>query len=453
MKIQPAGRTTPHKTKGIAPLRASGRGRTQPGLVTPSNGHHSALQEREPLESSLIIPSFELAPESSVRNGSDNGYSSRFPFANHVAGTRQTDGPGLRLNIVVLGLSITSSWGNGHATTYRALLKELAARGHDILFLERNRRWYAANRDMPKPPYCRVGLYNSLKQLKERHHTAVRDADLVIVGSYVPEGAEVGQWVTRTAGGATAFYDIDTPVTLEKLQAGKVDYLSPGLIRRYTIYLSFTGGPMLDLIRGRYGAAMARPLYCSVDETLYYPENRPLKWDLGYMGTYSDDRQPALEELLLRPARAWSEGSFVVAGPQYPKSIRWPKSVERFTHLPPKKHRAFYNQQRFTLNITREQMVEAGYSPSVRLFEAAACGTPIISDFWEGLDHFFTPGTEILVAGSEEAVLRYVLEISEDERRRIGTAAREKVLARHTARHRALELENYALEVLRPTAN
>jgi len=198
---------------------------------------------------------------------------------------------------------------------------------------------------------------------------------------------------------------------------------------------------------------MARPLYCSVDESLYFPEERPIKWDLGYMGTYSDDRQPALDELLLRPARVWEHGRFCVAGPQYPRKLRWPKNVKRFTHLEPRKHRAFYNQQKFTLNITREQMIEAGYSPSVRLFEAAACGTPIISDVWDGLDQFFRPNQEILVATSEEDVMRYLLNINEAERREIGTAARARVLSRHTARHRAIELENYALEVLGVTAN
>ncbi len=354
-----------------------------------------------------------------------------------------------RLKIVILGLSITSSWGNGHATTYRALVKQLAARGHQILFLERNLPWYAANRDLARPPYCRLALYDNLKQLKDRFRTAVRNADLVIVGSYVPEGIEVGEWVTRVAEGATAFYDIDTPVTMAKLESGHLDYLSPALIRCYSIYLSFTGGPMLDTIRRRYGAWMARPLYCSVDESIYFPEEKQIKWDLGYMGTYSDDRQPALEELLLKPARAWSGGKFVVAGPQYPRSVRWPKNVKRFTHLPPEKHRAFYNQQRFTLNLTREQMIEAGYSPSVRLFEAAACGVPIISDLWEGLDTFFEPNSEILIATSEEMVMRHLLDIPEHERLQIGSAARQRILTKHTAKHRAIELENYAFELLR----
>ncbi len=361
--------------------------------------------------------------------------------------------PARPLKIVILGLSITSSWGNGHATTYRGLVRELAARGHQVLFLERDTEWYASNRDLPKPPYARVALYGTLKQLRDRFATAIHKADLVMVGSYVQEGIAIGEWVTRVAQGVTAFYDIDTPVTMANLAKGDLEYLSRGLIPRYDLYLSFTGGPMLERIQKRFGARMARPLYCSVDPALYFPETRDRKWDLGYMGTYSEDRQPALDELLLEPARHWPRGHFVVAGPQYPSAIRWPRNVRRYHHLSPAKHRAFYNSQRFTLNVTRADMVEAGYSPSVRLFEAAACGTPIISDFWEGLDCFFEPNEEILIARSGEESLYYLLEIGELERRRIGQRARARVLAKHTAHHRALELEAYVAAVLKPVAN
>ncbi len=356
------------------------------------------------------------------------------------------------LQFVFIGLSITSSWGNGHATTYRALIRELHARGHEILFLERNQEWYASNRDLPKPPYCRVALYRNTRELKERFAGAIRDADLVTIGSYVQDGASIGEWVTRMARGATAFYDIDTPVTLGNLAQGDLDYLSASLIARYDLYLSFTGGPTLDLLERRYGSRMARPLYCSVDTCLYFPEpgKHKVRWDLGYMGTYSEDRQPALDELLLKPARCWPQGRFAVAGPQYPKEIAWPRNVKRFNHLSPAKHRAFYNAQQFTLNITREDMIEAGYSPSVRLFEAAACGTPIISDYWDGLEHFFKPRREILISRSSEETLYYLLETTEAERRALGNCARRRVLTSHTAKHRAEELEAYALEVLKP---
>lgn len=408
-------------SSGIEPELTSPRGR----LNMPSVSAPALPGDRQPCSS-----------PSPARNG--HGSPDRMQAAN-----------GHSLKIVILGLSITSSWGNGHATTYRGLVRELSARGHRVLFLERDVQWYACNRDLPKPPYCRLALYSSLKELKDRFATAVRNADLVILGSYVHEGAAIGDWVTRIAHGVTAFYDIDTPVTLARLAGGDLDYLSAGLIPRYNVYLSFTGGPMLEKIEKRYGAPMARPLYCSVDPELYHPEQRAKKWDLGYMGTYSEDRQPALDELLLRPAREWSRGRFVVAGPQYPRSIRWPRNVKRRTHLEPAKHLGFYNAQAFTLNVTRANMVEAGYSPSVRLFEAAACGTAIISDYWEGLDTFFRPEREILIARSSTECLRYLLEMTDAERRSIGARARAVVLSRHTARHRAMELEAYVMELCR----
>ena len=347
------------------------------------------------------------------------------------------------LSIVVLGLSVTSSWGNGHATTYRALLRALAARGHGILFLERDVPWYAAQRDLPEPPFCRLRLYRSVEELFDGYAEAVAAADLTVVGSYVPDGVAVGEWVTATARGVTAFYDIDTPVTLAKLARADYEYLHPRLIPKFDLYLSFTGGPVLERLQREYGSPAARPLYCAVDPEQYYPEERPVEveYDFGYMGTYSDDRQPGLETRLLEPARRWPQGRFVVAGPQYPKSIVWPENVRRIEHLPPAEHRAFYNTQRFTLNLTRADMVAAGYAPSVRLFEAAACTTPIISDAWPGLETLFTIGEEILLADNSEAVLAYLKNLPEDERRALGERARQRVLREHTAAHRAVELE------------
>jgi spore maturation protein CgeB len=213
------------------------------------------------------------------------------------------------------------------------------------------------------------------------------------------------------------------------------------------MYLSFTGGPILERLEQEYGAQMARPLYCSVDPELYYPERSAVRWDLGYMGTYSADRQTALTRFLLQPARAWPEGRFVVAGPQYPARLRWPQNVRRIEHLPPARHGRFYNAQRFTLNLTRADMVAAGFSPSVRLFEAAACGTPIISDYWDGIEMLLQPGREILIARSSEDVLQWVRDLPETERRSLGQRARSRVLSEHTAAHRAAELEGYALEL------
>jgi spore maturation protein CgeB len=351
-----------------------------------------------------------------------------------------------QLRIVFFGLSITSSWGNGHATTYRSLIRQLAARGHEVTFLERDVPWYADNRDLPKPKYCKTKLYSSTEECKDKFAREVREADVVVVGSYVPDGVLIGTWVTNIATGVKAFYDIDTPVTLATLQRGDDEYLSPAMIPRFDLYLSFTGGPTLRALESRYSAPRARVLHCSADPDLYYPEPRSLDYDLGYLGTYGADRQPALEALLCEPARRWNEGRFVVAGPLYPKAIQWPKNVKRVLHLAPARHRRFYNSQRFALSVTRGDMVKAGYSPSVRLFEAAACGTPIITDYWPGIETIFTPGSEIILAKSTADCLRILKEMPEMERLAIGERARDRVLAGHTAAHRAAELESYVME-------
>jgi spore maturation protein CgeB len=352
------------------------------------------------------------------------------------------------MRIVILGLSITSSWGNGHATTFRALIAQLSARGHDVLFLERDVPWYASHRDLPDPPYCRTELYRDRAELMQRFSADVGEADLVIVGSFVPEGIEVGTWVQRTAPGVTAFYDIDTPVTLGLLERGQCEYLSAELIPRYDLYLSFTGGPTLEHLEHRYGAPAARALYCSVDPDMYRPQALTAQWDLGYMGTYSPDRQPALDRLLLEPARQARTLRCLVAGPKYPDTLHWPENVSRLAHVEPARHRWLYCSQRYTLNLTRADMVAAGYSPSVRLFEAAACGTPIISDYWEGLDSLLVPGREILVAGSTRDVLGIMADVPESERVALGRRARERVLAAHTSAHRARELESYVGELM-----
>ena len=356
-----------------------------------------------------------------------------------------------RLNFAFLGLSITSTWGNGHATTYRGLIKELARRGHSVTFLERDVPWYAENREFNTLPYCDIQLYNSLEELKDKYTSVVRSADLVVVGSYVPDGISVGRWVTSTAPNCAAFYDIDTPVTLANLAKHKCEYLSLQLIPKYHLYLSFTGGPTLDYIEQELGSPCAQPLYCSVDPSLYYPEKMHAKWDIAYLGTYAPDRQPALEKLLLDVARNNRNYSFAVAGPQYPEDISWPENVERIHHLPARQHRCFYNAQKFTLNLTRQDMVRAGFSPSVRLFEAAACGTPILTDDWPGLETIFKPNLEILPVRNFKDVTSY-LQMPDDQRLEIGERARKRTLRLHTAAVRAEQLESYVLASLESMA-
>jgi spore maturation protein CgeB len=351
------------------------------------------------------------------------------------------------MRFVFLGLSITSSWGNGHATTYRGLVRELVRRGHRVLFLERDVPWYASSRDLPAPPFGETSLYGSFEELVERFGREVREADVVVVGSYVPEGKRVGAWVTTHASGVTAFYDIDTPITIRGVERGDCEYLSRDLVPRYDLYLSFTGGPVLRRLETHLGAARARPLYCAADPELYFPEVRETRWDMGYLGTYSADRQETLDELFVQPARAWAEGRFMLAGAQYPGALRWPSNVARTEHLAPPRHRAFYCEQRFALNVTRAEMARAGWSPSVRLFEAAACGTPIVSDPWPGLERFLRPGHEVLLARTRAEVLAILRDMPEQERLAVGRRARARILAEHTAAHRAEALEREVRDV------
>jgi spore maturation protein CgeB len=345
--------------------------------------------------------------------------------------------------IIFIGLSITSSWGNGHATTYRSLLRGLHRRGHRVMFLERDQPWYASNRDAPILPYCQSRLYSDLDELRARYTPRIRAAAAVIVGSYVHEGREVCDWVLERAGGVKAFYDIDTPVTLARLQTDSCEYLRASHVPQFDVMLSFTGGPTLRRLEDEFGARCARPLYCSVDVDQHRPAASKKDLELGYLGTYSDDRQPALEQLLNEPARRLPKQRFAVVGAQYPKNLVWPKNVQRVDHMAPDQHALFYSRQRFTLNLTRADMRKAGYSPSVRLFEAAACGTPIISDHWLGLSEVLEPGKEILIAQNADDVTRYLQGLSDAETTSIANAARERVCAEHSSAHRAAELENY----------
>jgi spore maturation protein CgeB len=349
------------------------------------------------------------------------------------------------LDIVVLGLSLSSSWGNGHATTYRALIRSLAKRGHRVLFLERNAPWYAGQRDLERPAYCDLKFYDHAGQL-EAYAQQIRAADAVIIGSFVPDGIAVIDWVLDRARGDVAFYDIDTPVTLSSLQRGECSYLAASQIPRFAIYFSFTGGPTLDALESRWGAKAAHALYCSADAKTYRPmANRERRWKLGYLGTYSADRQPAVERFIIEVARRKPDHAFVVAGAQYPKGIRWPRNVDRLEHVPPSEHAEFYASLDWALNLTRKDMRAAGYSPSVRLFEAAACGTAIISDEWPGLESYFKPDREIVIARDANDVTS-ALSLSEAVRKRIGRSGRRRVLHEHTSDRRAEELESFLLK-------
>ena len=357
--------------------------------------------------------------------------------------------PDIIMKIAIFGLSITSSWGNGHATTFRALCSALHQRGHKIVFFERNVEWYESNRDLPGPPYCEVKLYDDWKHALPLLREHLRDCDVAMVGSYFPDGILALDELLASNVPVKAFYDIDTPITLSRLrEQGNTDYLLRRQLPGLDIYFTFTGGPVIAELESDFDVPFAVPLYCSVDPERHQelPPSPDFSCDLSYMGTYAADRQPKIEEFLCLPARRLPERQFLVAGPQYPESMEWPANVSRIMHLEPRYHAALYCSSRMTLNVTRRDMVIAGYSPSVRLFEAAACAATIVSDNWPGLDTFFAPGKEILLPVDHADVVRYITDYDDSELRRIGRAARERVLVAHSNQQRAREFEQ-AVEI------
>lgn len=345
--------------------------------------------------------------------------------------------------IIFIGLSITSSWRNAHACTYRSLIHGLHRHGRKVLFLERDQPWYASNRDAPVLPYCHSRLYMDLDELRARFTPRVRAAAAVIVGSHVDDGRRVCDWVLEHADGVKVFYDMDAPMTLAKLRGDGCKYLSASQVPEFDMILSCAGGPALQRLEREFGARCVRPLYCSVDVDQPQPSGVRRDIDLGYLGSYSTDRQPALERLLNEPARQRPKRRFAVIGAQYPSELTWPRNVQRIDHMAPGTHAQLYGRQRFTLNLTRADTASNGYSPSVRLLEAAACGTPIISDEAPGLAEFLEPGQEILLVRSSDDVTRCLDDVSDEQALKIASAARERICAEHSSARRAEEFERY----------
>ncbi len=347
------------------------------------------------------------------------------------------------MRVVIFGLTISSAWGNGHATLWRGLCRALGERGHDVTFFERDVPYYAAHRDAPEPAGCHLRLYEDWASIRASADDAVADADVAIVTSYCPDGRDAATLVLDSGAELRVFYDLDTGVTLSRVRQGEfVPYLPPDGLRSFDLVLSYTGGRALAELRTQLGARRVAPLYGSVDPDAHrqVAPNDALRADLSYLGTYAEDRQQALHELFIEPARRRPTRKFVIGGSQYPANFPWEQNIFYVSHMPPPVHPEFYCSSSLTLNVTRGAMAEMGYCPSGRLFEAAACGTPLLSDEWEGIDWFFEPGREILLAHTADDVVD-ALEISREDLRRIAEAARERTLAEHTAACRARDLE------------
>jgi spore maturation protein CgeB len=344
------------------------------------------------------------------------------------------------MKIVVWGLTVSSSWGNGHATLWRGLIRALGEQGHEVVFVERDQPWYAPHRDLHELPGGRLFLYRDWSDVLARSRELL-DADALVVTSYCPDALAAEALIHERGRGRTVFYDLDTPVTLGRLAAGEVvDYLPEDGLGRFDLILSYTGGPALDALTDRLGARRTAPLYGHVDPAAHRPVP-PLpvyRGDLSYLGTYAADRQPTLDRLFVQPAARSPNHRFVLGGSSYPTDFPWQPNIWFMNHVAPPDHPAFFCSSRLTVNVTRADMAQMGWCPSGRLFEAAACGAPIVSDDWDGLDRFFTPDEEILLASTAEDVLD-ALALSDAELQRIAEAARARVLAEHSSEHRARE--------------
>ena len=309
------------------------------------------------------------------------------------------------MKIVIFGLTLSSSWGNGHATLWRGLCRALAKRGHVIVFFERDVPYYAAHRDVVDWPDGQLRLFSEWEDIASSITQELSDADVAIVTSYCYDAVRATECVLNSNVPVRAFYDLDTPITLERIRAGlTVDYLGPRGLKDFDLVLSYAGGPALEELRLRLGAGRVETLYGSVDPDAHrcVPAMDVFASDISYLGTYAEDRQEALQALFIEPARHLPHRRFLIGGAQYPPTFPWVQNIFFVRHVEPSQHSAFYSSSRITLNVTRRAMKEMGYCPSGRLFEAAACGTPILSDSWDGLDQFFEPGSEILVARNGE---------------------------------------------------
>ncbi|WP_262299109.1 CgeB family protein [Microvirga sesbaniae] len=347
------------------------------------------------------------------------------------------------MKFVVFGLTISSSWGNGHATLWRGLCRALAKRGHRVVFFEKDVPYYGANRDFVEIPGGDLILYQEWNDVRRRAEEEVRDADVAMVTSYCPDGIVAGTLVLASARATRVFYDLDTPVTFSRLDAGEpISYIGPQGLAGFDLVLSYTGGRALQRLKTELGAQRVAPLYGHVDPDVHRPVLRVQHYgsDLSYLGTYAADRQDTLQRLFIDPAARRPDRRFLIGGAQYPDDFPWQPNIHFVRHLPPPEHPAFFSSSRLTLNITRQAMAEMGWCPSGRLFEAAACGAPILSDTWEGLDSFFQPGKEILIVGHMEDTVA-ALDLTDAELGRIAKAGRDRVLEEHTSEHRARELE------------
>ncbi|WP_018480108.1 CgeB family protein [Pontibacter roseus] len=349
-----------------------------------------------------------------------------------------------KLNIAFFGSSLVSAYWNGAATYYRGIVRALNERGHSVTFYEPDAYDRQQNRDMPDPDWAKVVVYEATEEAVYRCLEQAAEADMVVKASGVgvfDELLEREVLKLQTAERLVVFWDVDAPATLDRVHHNPQDqFLS--LIPQYDMVLTYGGGDPVVNAYEALGAKKCVPIYNALDTATHFPVEPDERFacDLAFLGNRLPDREARVEEFFLNPAATMPDKKFIIGGSGWGDKFM-SDNVTYIGHVYTKDHNAFNCTPKAVLNISRESMARYGFSPATRVFEAAGAGACIITDYWEGIDFFFEPGKEILVAKSGEEVAAILADLTEEKAKSIGEAAYKKVLDAHTYSHRAEQLE------------
>ncbi|MDX1665052.1 MAG: glycosyltransferase [Candidatus Promineifilaceae bacterium] len=349
------------------------------------------------------------------------------------------------MKIAFFGSSLVSAYWNGAATYYRGVIRYLHERGHEITFYEPDAFERQQHRDLPDPDWAEVVVYPAERERQLLPHLqAAAEADLVVKASGVGVyDAFLEREVLRLQrpGTLVAFWDVDAPATLDRVQNDR-DEPFRDLIPRYDLILTYGGGPPVVAAYEALGARHCEPVYNALDPDTHHPVAKDPRFagTLAFLGNRLPDREARVEEFFLQPARALPQQRFVLGGSGW-ESKALPGNVDHLGHVYTRAHNAFNCSPLAVLNINRESMARYGYSPATRVFEAAGAGACLISDAWEGIELFLEPGEEVLLAEDGGEVVAHLERLTTSAARRIGEAALARVLAEHTYAHRAAQVE------------
>lgn len=349
------------------------------------------------------------------------------------------------LKIAFFGSSLVSAYWNGAATYYRGILRALHARGHRVTFYEPDAYDRQRHRDIPDPEWARVIVYSAAGTEGVRGALeSARGADLVVKASGVgvfDELLEEAVLEFRRCGTRVLFWDVDAPATLERVLGDPRDPFR-ALIPQYDLILTYGGGDRVIRAYEALGARRCVPIYNGFDPETHHPTTPDPRFegDLGFLGNRLPDREVRVEAFFFQAAAMRPERRFLLGGNGW-ETRPLPANVVRLGHVYTRDHNAFNVTPRAVLNIARESMARYGYSPATRVFEAAGAGACLISDAWEGIEQFFEPNAEILVARNGSDVAAWLDALSPERARKIGEAARRRALAEHTYARRVAQLE------------